>query len=77
MPTTGGYSARVRLSLMVEGLRLSLAQVMPGLVILREPCDPIPASDGQIVISVDGNEETMDAFFPHGVGGSELKAIYY
>jgi hypothetical protein len=72
-----GYSARVNLYLLIAGTRISLGQVLPDSVVLQQECEPMPASQGTIVISVDGREDRMDAFFPHGIGNDGLMAAYY
>ena len=54
---TVSYSAKVELSLHVNGEVLDVSQTGPDSLILREPRQ-LPATDAQIVIKVDGFSET-------------------
>jgi hypothetical protein len=75
MLKTDGYSAKVRLTLIVSDLRLSLCQVCPSVVFLHKSCTPIPPTEAIIVISVDGKEKTRRVFLPHGISGERVS--YY
>jgi hypothetical protein len=53
--TSPGYSADVRLTLVLNGRRLPLSQAGPDDVILREPA-VVPAGPAEVVAVIDGHE---------------------
>ncbi len=65
-----GYSAAVEIRLIVDGRELSVAQVGPRSLILRQPCE-LPSGDARIIIKVDDHEEEHDVILRES-NGSEL-----
>jgi hypothetical protein len=66
-----GHSADVRIHLLVNGSVLSVAQLGPRFIILRNPVDH-PPCDAEIVMSIDGEESRWGVYLPDGlsvVGG--------
>lgn len=69
MPITErqGYSAKVDIRLYVNGLDLDVAQVSHRFLILREPCEVLPGTDGRVVVTIDGHQQVYPVFFHEGI----------
>jgi hypothetical protein len=52
---SNGYSARVRIELRVGALRIPVAQTGGGQLIFDRPTT-LPASEGEVVMHIDGHE---------------------
>jgi len=64
-----GYSSKVALTLFVDDVTLSLSHVGSSHIVIRDPCDPRPAGDAEIVIEVNDSAERYKVFLPHGLSG--------
>ena len=71
-----GYSAKVSLSLVVDGLELQLSHVGPKDVIIRSECHPIPPTDAKLIIKVDDSTIVDDVFLPFGIKGARDRVVY-
>jgi hypothetical protein len=60
-----GYSADVKLHLVVGDRTLELAQIGPNDVVLRTPTD-LPPSDAEVVMKIDGQERRWSVRLPEG-----------
>ena len=61
------YSAKVALTLRVDGRAIARSHVGPNEVSLREHCDAIEPLDVQVVIQVDDSSDVMDVCLPNGI----------
>lgn len=77
MISVHGHSATVKLRLIVGDREYALARVGPDEVGLRESCEPVPATNGIIVVSVDGVENRREVFLPNGVGADGQRVVYF
>jgi len=64
-----GYSSKVALTLFIDDVTLSLSHVGSSRFVVRDPCDPRPAGDAEIVIEVNDSAERYKVFLPHGLSG--------
>jgi hypothetical protein len=78
MPITEqqGYSAKVDIRLHVNGLSLDVAQVSHRFLILREPCEVQPGTDGKIVVTIDGHEQVYAVIFHEGIRAESLRVNF-
>jgi hypothetical protein len=67
-----GHSAKVRMTLHLNGHTLSIAQMGPDFVILRQPVEHPPA-DAEITFVVDEQEERWPVYLPDGIRGEQTK----
>jgi hypothetical protein len=65
-----GYSATVRMHLLVGTQSLSVAQVGPDFIILEAPASLTPAR-AELVVEIDGTEERTPIFLPDGVRATD------
>lgn len=70
------YSAKVVLTLIVGDRKLALSHVGSRMIVIRDPCQPLPACDAQLCIQVDDQFESLDVFLPHGISGPEQEITY-
>lgn len=77
MVSNQGHSAAVDLKLFVEGRGLRLSQVGPSEVFLDGSCEPLPPTNGAIVVTVDGIEHRREVFFPNGIGNDGERVVYF
>ena len=70
------YSADVRMQLSIDGHTLSLGQLGPDFIILRNPTDH-PPSEAEIAVWIDGRERRWNVYLPEGISAetSETKTI--
>ena len=68
----GGHSAEVRISLLLRGHSIPVAQLGPGFLLLDAPTDhpPGPAS---IVLRVDQSERRWDIRLPNGISAASKR----
>jgi hypothetical protein len=71
-----GYSSKVALTLLIDGIELSLAQVGSSRFVVRDECRPIPPCDAEIVIEVNGSAERYKIFLPNGLPGHDQWVEY-
>ena len=64
-----GYSSKVALTLLIDGRKLALSHVGSSRFVVRDPCDPQPASDAEILIEVNDSAESYKVFLPFGLPG--------
>jgi len=62
------------MSLHLNGLTLSIAQMGPGFLILDQPVDHAP-SDAHVVLSVDGREQRWAVRLPEGIRAAQKRVI--
>jgi hypothetical protein len=72
----GGHSADVRISLILNGDSIPVAQLGPGFLLLDKPTDHPPGS-ASIVLRVDQSEERWNVRLPDGisVGSKRVKIL--
>jgi hypothetical protein len=68
-PVKSGYSAQVRLNLIVGGDSLELAAIGPGGIRLRE-CATRPPCDAKVVMHVDDFERRWAVYLPDGISAN-------
>ncbi|MGQ0636166.1 MAG: hypothetical protein ACT4QC_16255 [Planctomycetaceae bacterium] len=61
-----GYSATVKLDLEVGDRLISLHQIGPGTIWLREPID-LPPCDAIVVMHIDDHEQRWPVYLPDGL----------
>jgi hypothetical protein len=69
MGAHNGHSSRVALTLLIDGVELALSHVGSSRFVVRDPCDPRPAGDAEIVIEVNDSAERYKVFLPRGLPG--------
>lgn len=69
MAAQNGYSSKVALTLLVDGMSLALSHVGSRQFVVRDPCEPRPASDAEIVIEINNATNRYKVFLPHGLPG--------
>lgn len=69
------HSAIVILRLACNGQTYSLSHVGSEFVVAREPCTLPKGAEGDLLISIDGNERAVRVSFPDGVRAGE-RAVY-
>jgi hypothetical protein len=67
-----GYSAMVRMHLLVETRKLSVAQVGPDFLILEEPASFGPTR-AELVVEIDGAQERTLVFLPDGIRATDQR----
>jgi hypothetical protein len=60
------HSADVRIALSINGHVLSVGQLGPDFIILREPIN-YPPTDASILLSIDGDEQRWSVHLPDGI----------
>ena len=65
-----GYSAEVRLDLLVDGNTYSLCEIGPDGVRLRKPIE-LPPCEADVVMHVDDHQEVWRVWLPDGVSPSD------
>jgi hypothetical protein len=71
-PQTSGHSADVRIRLSVNGHILSIGQLGPDFIILRDPIDHPPA-EAEIAMSIDGREKRWRVRLPEGIAAGRVR----
>ncbi|MBI3861328.1 MAG: hypothetical protein HY290_05485 [Planctomycetia bacterium] len=70
IPANGtGYSAHVRLHLLVGDDSYELASIGPGGVSIREPIE-LPAGPAEVVMHVDDFERRWQVYLPDGISAN-------
>jgi hypothetical protein len=64
-----GYSSKVRLTLHINGSQLALSHVGSKRIVVRDACEPLPASEAEVVIEVNDSAERFKVFLPQGLPG--------
>jgi hypothetical protein len=68
----GGYSADVRISLILNGHSIPVAQLGPGFLLLDAPSDHPPGL-ASIVLRVDQSEERWNVHLPNGISADSSR----
>ena len=68
----GGHSANVRISLLLNGDSIPVAQLGPGFLLLDAPCDH-PPTEGSIVLRVDESELRWTVRLPDGISSNSKR----
>jgi hypothetical protein len=71
---SAGYSAAVKMHLLLNGYSLPVAQMGPDFVILREAVEHGPG-DAQVVLNVDGDERRWHVRLPEGLRPEQKKVL--
>jgi hypothetical protein len=71
-----GYSSRVALTLVIDGVDLALSQVGSRRFVVRDKCEPLPPCNAEIVIEVNGSAESYKVFLPAGLPGHDQWVEY-
>jgi hypothetical protein len=68
------YSAQVRMELGINGHVLSIGQLGPDFLLLREPAD-FPPSIAEIALWIDSSERRWNVYLPDGInpGQTEIR----
>ena len=70
MSTYTGYSADVRMYLLLNGHTLRIGQMGPNFLLLDDTVNH-PATDAEIVLSVDGQAERWKVHLPNGISSGQ------
>ena len=63
-----GYSSDVRLRLQIDDQLVRIAQIGDGFLILRDPCDHVPAkTPASVIICVDDDETHYPVMLTEGI----------
>jgi hypothetical protein len=65
-PNHHGFSADVRMHLSINGHVLTIGQLGPDFIILRDPIDH-PPTRAEITVSIDGQEQRWPIHLPDGI----------
>ena len=76
MATASGYSARVALTLVVDGVQLALSHVGPSTVVIRDECEPSPPCNAELIIQVEDSVQTSTVFLMNGISGPREPVEY-
>lgn len=68
-----GYSADVKLWLVIDGERVLLSQVAPTFVIAKAPVQRRQPCDAYVVVSVDGRERSRPVRLIDGIDPGEVR----
>ncbi|MEX1028245.1 MAG: hypothetical protein WD049_09615 [Candidatus Paceibacterota bacterium] len=71
-----GHSSTVRGWLLVEGQHLPLAQVGPGICVLREAINIAPNTEAQLMVEVDGDQRRRDVILHEGITAGSAAAKF-
>jgi hypothetical protein len=77
MKTYNGYSAKVAITLSVQGLTLAVSHVGPSGLIVQDPCQPMGTCDGELVVKVNESERKYHVCMPHGIPGPGELISYF
>jgi hypothetical protein len=70
MPASWDYSAKVALTLVVDGVELALSHVGPSGLVVRDACEPRPECQAKLRIAVGDSTRTRSVYLPHGIPGA-------
>jgi hypothetical protein len=68
----GGHSADVRITLLLGGYSIQVAQLGPGFLLLDSPADHPPGL-ASIVLRVDQSERRWDVRLPDGISAASKR----
>lgn len=68
----GGHSADVRITLLLGGHSIPVAQLGPGFLLLDAPADHPPGA-ASIVLRVDQSERRWDVRLPNGISAASKR----
>jgi hypothetical protein len=71
-----GFSARISLSMFVDGASIAIAQVGPKTVRLRQPDANLVGKHARLVIQVGNGRKTQDIFLTGTSGDDPLEMVY-
>ena len=69
MASTKGYSTRVALTLLINGMQLSVSHVGNSGIMVADACEPLPACNAILVVNIDERTEKHSIFLPDGLPG--------
>ena len=67
-----GHSADVRISLILNGHSIAVAQLGPGFLLLDEPSDQ-PPGEASIILRVDQSERRWTVRLPNGISADSKR----
>jgi hypothetical protein len=71
-----GYSASVEAFLVVEDQHIRLAKTGPDKVVVVEPCELPPGTEGELVIIVDGHRDSQAVVLDEGAMSARHEVRY-
>jgi hypothetical protein len=72
LTSQGGHSAQVDISLLINGLVFSVAQMGPDFVLLNDPVDHPPTS-ASVLMRVDQSEQRWNVRLPSGISADKKR----
>jgi hypothetical protein len=72
-PSATGYSAQVRLHLLIGGQSIELGQISPERIFLRESIE-LPPGPAEVVMHVDHFEQRWQVYLPDGISANSREA---
>ena len=70
-----GYSSDLEGFLHVGSARWAIRELGPDYCVLRSPA-PTPPSDGEIVLTIDGEASRIPVVLPEGIDAAEARVTY-
>jgi hypothetical protein len=67
-----GHSAQVKMSLLLDGVSLPVAQLGPGFLFLDSPIDH-PPGEGRMIFQVDQSEKRWNVRLPNGISSKSKR----
>jgi len=72
LSSNGGHSAQVKMSLLVNGSSLSIAQMGPDFLLVDAPIDHSP-SEASVILRVDESESRWQVNLPKGISSASKR----
>ncbi len=72
LSSQGGYSAQVKMRLLVNGDVLSVAQMGPDFLLVDKPIDHLPCN-ASLTLRVDQSERRWDVHLPQGISATSKR----
>jgi hypothetical protein len=74
MKNQSGHSAEVRMTLLLEGQAIRIAQMGPDFLVLDSPVEH-PACIAGVTLSVDGREQRWSVRLPEGIRPDQKRVL--
>jgi hypothetical protein len=71
-----GYSATVQGFLVVDGRRIRVAKTNEALITLADRCELPPGTEGELIVTVDGNSFSQTIRLPSGMSLDQSTTDY-
>jgi hypothetical protein len=72
----GGYSATVEGYFVFRGERIRLAKTNGRTFVFAQPCELAPGTTGELLVIVDGKQDSKLVVLPNGVASGQPVAEY-